>query len=107
MFSSIPAPSPRHELDNLMEEAGDVVFRLNQLGQILFASKRAVTLIASQTPLAGDTLPQLMSLDDQAPLAALLAEVATSSQSRLLEVRIKTPDAEIWHELRVSCYANQ
>ncbi|GJI97295.1 hypothetical protein RugamoR57_40130 [Duganella caerulea] len=90
-----------------MEEAGDVVFRLNQLGQILYASKRAVALISSYVPLAGDTLSKLVSLDDQAPLAAVLAEVGGTSVSRQLEVRIKTPDAEIWHELRISCYANQ
>jgi len=90
-----------------MEEAGDVVFRLNQLGQILYASKRAVALISSYVPLAGDTLLKLVSLDDQAPLAAVLAEVGGTSVSRQLEVRIKTPDGEIWHELRVSCYANQ
>ncbi|MCU6498222.1 EAL domain-containing protein [Rugamonas sp. A1-17] len=90
-----------------MEEAGDVVFRLNQLGQILYASKRAVALIASYAPLAGDTLPRLVSLDDQAPLTAVLAEVGGTGLSRQLEVRIKTPDAEIWHELRISCYANQ
>jgi hypothetical protein len=42
-----------------MEEAGDVVFRVSPEGQILFASHRAVQLIAAQAPLAGTALLQL------------------------------------------------
>jgi diguanylate cyclase (GGDEF)-like protein len=90
-----------------MEEAGDVVFRLNQLGQLLFASQRATARIASATPLTGSALARLVTDADQAPLAAVLAEVIESRAPRLLEVRIKTPDADVWYELRVSSYANQ
>jgi diguanylate cyclase (GGDEF)-like protein len=90
-----------------MEEAGDIVFRLNQLGQLLFASQRASARIASTTPLAGSSLARLVTDADQAPLAAVLAEVIESRAPRLLEVRLKTPEAEIWHELRLSCYTNQ
>jgi diguanylate cyclase (GGDEF)-like protein len=90
-----------------MEEAGDVVFRLNQLGQLLFVSQRATARIASATPLAGSALARLVTDADQAPLAAVLTEVIESRAPRLLEVRLKTPDAEVWHELRVSCYTNQ
>jgi diguanylate cyclase (GGDEF)-like protein len=89
-----------------MEEAGDVVFRLNQLGQLLFASQRATARIGAAAPLAGSALARLVADADQAPLAAVLTEVIESRATRLLEVRIKTPDAEVWHELRVSCYAN-
>jgi diguanylate cyclase (GGDEF)-like protein len=89
-----------------MEEAGDVVFRLNQLGQLLFASQRASARIGAAAPLAGSALARLVADADQAPLAAVLTEVIESRATRLLEVRIKTPDAEVWHELRVSCYSN-
>ncbi|MES2350263.1 MAG: diguanylate cyclase, partial [Pseudomonadota bacterium] len=106
MFSSIPDQPHRYDVDNLLEEAGDVVFRLNLLGQVLFASKRAIALISSQHPLTSGLLAALLSEGDQAPLAAVLAEVHESGGTRLLEVRIKTPDAEVWHELRVACYAN-
>jgi len=50
MFSSTPSAAhreARHELDNLMEEAGDVVFRLDADGLILFASKRAASLFGA------------------------------------------------------------
>ncbi|NVM79689.1 diguanylate cyclase (GGDEF)-like protein [Duganella sp. SG902] len=89
-----------------MEEAGDVVFRLNQLGQLLFASRRAAARIAASAPLAGGALVKLVSDGDQAPLAAALAEVIESRNPKLLEVRIKTPDIEIWHELRISAFDN-
>ncbi|WP_343733068.1 EAL domain-containing protein [Duganella sp.] len=89
-----------------MEEAGDVVFRLNQLGQLLFASRRAIARIAASTPLAGSALAKLVSEGDQAPLAAAFAEVTASRNPKLLEVRLKTPDIEIWHELRISAFDN-
>src|SRR5471030_2876234 len=65
--SSMTSRDAHHELQQFMEEAGDVVFRLNPLGEILFASQRASALIACG-----------------------------------LEMRIKTPEHEVWHELRVS-----
>ncbi|MYN40301.1 EAL domain-containing protein [Duganella sp. FT109W] len=89
-----------------MEEAGDVVFRLNQLGQLLFASHRATARIGSTAPLAGTALIKLLADGDQPLLPPLLAAALASRAPQLLEARIKTPDLEIWHELRISCYAN-
>ena len=71
-----PSPSPqtphdlRHELDHVMEEAGDVVFRLDATGTIAFASKRAATLSGRLAPLRGLSLARLLDDADQAPLAA-------------------------------------
>ncbi|NGZ84728.1 putative bifunctional diguanylate cyclase/phosphodiesterase [Duganella aceris] len=87
-----------------MEEAGDVVFRLDQFGQLLFASQRAAARIGGAVPLLGAALTKLVADADQAPLTAVLAEVTESRATRLLEVRLKTAEAEVWHELRVSCY---
>jgi diguanylate cyclase (GGDEF)-like protein len=103
MPTSVP-PQLRHELDNLMEEAGDVVFRLNQPGQVLFASQRTTARVGGM-PLAGLPLAKLLADADQALLAPALAAVLETRLPRLLETRIKTPDIEIWHELRISCYA--
>ena len=89
-----------------MEEAGDVVFRLNQLGQVLFASQRAAARIGGHAPLTGNPVAKLVADGDHAALAAALAEVNESRAPKLLEVRIKTPDIEIWHELRISAYDN-
>lgn len=89
-----------------MEEAGDVVFRLNQLGQLLFASHRATARIGSTAPLAGTALVKLLADGDQPLLPPVLSAALASRAPQLLEARIKTPDLEIWHELRISCYAN-
>ncbi|WP_090185594.1 MULTISPECIES: bifunctional diguanylate cyclase/phosphodiesterase [unclassified Duganella] len=89
-----------------MEEAGDIVFRLNQQGQLLFASQRAVARIGSAAPLVGTALARLLADLDQVQLAPVLAAVLETRAPRLLEARLKTADMEIWHELRFSCYLN-
>lgn len=88
-----------------MEEAGDVVFRLNQHGQLLFASQRASERLGGAA-LTGTPLIRLLADLDQAQLPPLLAAVLQSRTPRLLQARLKTPDIEIWHELRFSCYQN-
>ena len=107
MFSSTPSAAhreARHELDNLMEEAGDVVFRLDADGLILFASKRAATLFGAPLGLSGHLLLPLATEASRAALQAAL-EDALEEPGRL-EVRLQTPDQEIWFELRLSSYMN-
>ncbi|WP_219115904.1 bifunctional diguanylate cyclase/phosphodiesterase [Janthinobacterium sp. UMAB-56] len=107
MFSSTPSAAhreARHELDNLMEEAGDVVFRLDTDGLILFASKRAATLFCAPSGLCGHLLLPLATEASRAALQAAL-EDALEEPGRL-EVRLQTPDQEIWFELRLSSYMN-
>ncbi|MGK5026220.1 putative bifunctional diguanylate cyclase/phosphodiesterase [Janthinobacterium sp. RB2R34] len=107
MFSSTPSAAhrdTRHELDNLMEEAGDIVFRLDADGLILFASKRAANLFAAPTGLVGHFLPSLAAEASRAALQAALQD-ALEVPGRL-EVRLHTPEQEIWFELRLSSYAN-
>jgi diguanylate cyclase (GGDEF)-like protein len=87
-----------------MEEAGDVVFRLDATGAVGFASKRAVTLIGRLAPLRGLSLARLLADADQAPLATALVQVVTTRLPQVLQVRIKAPETEVWHELRISCY---
>ena len=108
MFSSTPSAAhreTRHELDNLMEEAGDIVFRLDADGVILFASKRAATLFGAPAGLVGHLLLPLAAEASRAALQAALQD-ALEVPGRL-EVRLQTPEQEIWFELRLSSYANQ
>ncbi|MFZ4874453.1 putative bifunctional diguanylate cyclase/phosphodiesterase [Janthinobacterium sp. Mn2066] len=88
-----------------MEEAGDIVFRLDADGLILFASRRAATLFAAPAGLAGHLLLPLATEASRAALQAALAD-ALEEPGRL-EVRLQTPDQEIWFELRISSYINQ
>jgi diguanylate cyclase (GGDEF)-like protein len=89
-----------------MEEAGDVVFRLDQLGAIRFASRRATALLARPHALTGGALAKLLCEDDRAALAAALMEVVESHTPRQVGARLKTADAEVWHELRISRYVD-
>ncbi|MGK5048779.1 putative bifunctional diguanylate cyclase/phosphodiesterase [Janthinobacterium sp. GB4P2] len=107
MFSSTPSAAhreARHELDNLMEEAGDVVFRLDTDGLILFASKRAAALFGAPSGLAGHLLLPLAAEASRAALQATLED--SLAEPGRLEVRLQTPDQEIWFELRLSSYMN-
>lgn len=88
-----------------MEEAGDIVFRLDADGLILFASRRATTLFAVPAGLTGHLLLPLATESSRAALQAALAD-ALEEPGRL-EVRLQTPDQEIWFELRISSYINQ
>ncbi|MDC8756644.1 putative bifunctional diguanylate cyclase/phosphodiesterase [Janthinobacterium fluminis] len=103
MLSRSPAIAerdPRDALDNLMEEAGDVVFRLDPQGRILFASRRAAALIGATAPLHGADFAALADDDSQLALRAALDEPA--DEPRHLDVRLKTPDCEVWFALRLS-----
>ena len=107
MFSSTPSAAhreARHELDNLMEEAGDIVFRLDADGVILFASRRAATLFAAPAGLPGHLLLTVAAEASRAALQAALQD-ALDVPGRL-EVRLQAPDQEIWFELRLSSYLN-
>ncbi len=90
-----------------MEEAGDVVFRVSADGQILFASHRAVQLIAAAAPLTGSALIQLLTEDDRPALQTALSDVLSGESSRLFESRIKCANCETPFELRLSCYTSQ
>ncbi len=109
MLSSSTTATPgeyRHAYDGMLEEAGDIVFRLNLLGQILYASRRSASLIGHAAPLEGQTLPALVCDRDQAALKAALAELAQSQGVTRVDARLRTGDSEVWFELRMSCYTN-
>ena len=118
---SLPQSDRLQELDNLMEEAGDVVFRLDLEGKILFASRRATALIlpavtsttsdipsilATLATLAGASFAALACESDQAALAAALLSVARAAQPARLAVQLKTSPLALPFELRLSTYGN-
>jgi diguanylate cyclase (GGDEF)-like protein len=88
------------ELDQLMEAAGDVVFRLDPAGRILYASQRASRLIGQVRPLHGTALAALASDIDQPALRNAIADAG--AEPLLVEARLKTPEKDVWFELRLS-----
>jgi diguanylate cyclase (GGDEF)-like protein len=102
---SVPTPGVRHELDNLMEAAGDLVFRLNPAGQILFASQRAIAALGIAPELASVMMTTLATEVDQPALRNAIADAASSFEPARVEVRLKSPDKDVWFELRLSSFA--
>jgi diguanylate cyclase (GGDEF)-like protein len=108
MRSSSPS-APRQDIDqelnHLMEAAGDAVFRLDAAGRILHASLRATGLIGQARELHGMLLTTLAAEADQPALRDAIAGaagVAPGAGAVLVQARLKTPDTEIWFELRLS-----
>ncbi|MCG2584630.1 bifunctional diguanylate cyclase/phosphodiesterase [Massilia sp. TS11] len=104
-----PAPTstdaaPRQELATLMEAAGDVVFRLDLDGRILFASRRAALLIGLAHELNGTLLSDLAPDTDQPALQNAIADTGQYRQPVRVEARLKTPEKEIWFELRLNSF---
>lgn len=91
---SVPLPTSHHEANLLLEEAGDVVFRLNLMGQILFASQRAANLLRNGQELEGQSLLALICELDHAALKAALSEAIQARGAHRAEVRLKTPSTK-------------
>ncbi|MGO4377804.1 putative bifunctional diguanylate cyclase/phosphodiesterase [Pseudoduganella sp. RAF19] len=103
---SVPLQQPRQDMDFVLEEAGDIVFRLNMLGQILFANRRSAGLFGRGKELDGQPILSLISDLDQAAMKSTMAESVLAKGAVRVEVRLKSPERDIWYELRISVYPN-
>ncbi|WP_229487570.1 putative bifunctional diguanylate cyclase/phosphodiesterase [Pseudoduganella lutea] len=102
----MPLPkNTRHAVDGMLEEAGDIVFRLAPDGHVLFASRRAATLLGAARPLAGQLLEVFVSDLDRAALKTALATLPSSGVTRL-DLRVQAADNEVWYDLRFSTFGN-
>jgi diguanylate cyclase (GGDEF)-like protein/PAS domain S-box-containing protein len=98
-----PKQDVHHQLDQLMEAAGDAVFRLDPGGRILYASPRATRLIGHPRALHGTALTALAAEADQPVLRNAIADsCAGAAEPLLAQVRLKTSEKEIWFELRLA-----
>jgi diguanylate cyclase (GGDEF)-like protein len=93
-------------MDIMLEEAGDIVFRLNMLGQVLFANRRSVSQFGRGNEIEGQPLLSLIADLDQAAMKSALAESVLAKGAVRVEVRFKSPERDIWYELRLSVYPN-
>lgn len=110
MFS--PRRSPSHimstaGLENLLEVAGDAVFRLSADGTILYASNAAVELISRGARLIGQSLIALVNAADQPTVEGVISQALESGQRSKVNVRFTTVGAPLWLELQVTVYANE
>lgn len=102
--SAVPLRDSQNDMDSLLEEAGDIVFRLQLSGHIEYANRRACTM--TEVPsLYGQLLPALAYEADQAPLRAALSMVQQTGVADRVEVRFRAHETDIWFELRISLYS--
>ena len=87
-----------------MEAAGDVVFRLNGEGTILYASRRAADLIGPDAALDGSPLAAFVDPADQQAIALAISHARQSEQPGKTNVRFKQRGALLWVELQISAY---
>jgi len=99
-----PDAAIKVQLDSLMEGAGDAVFRLDEDGVILYASRRAGELISPGESLEGQPLAALALASDRATVDAALGQALRSRLPVRANVRVRTPVASLWLELQVSVY---
>ena len=84
----------------LLEAAGDIVFALDLDGAIRKASQRAIALTGAAGDLRGHPLANLVADADQSILRNAVADAVGAHDAVRVEVRLKTPEKEVWFELR-------
>ena len=89
-----------------MEAAGDVAFRLDANGCILYASLRAIRLLRHPRDLSGVALTALAAEIDQPALRSAIADAGEAEPSHV-QARLRTPERDIWFELRLSRFASR
>ena len=90
-------PSPTRlkiQLENLMEAAGDAVFRLDTKGKILSTSKRTIELIQPDGALTGLLLAGLVRSEDSHVISVVLEHALQSAQQQV-NIHIKTRDTTL------------
>jgi diguanylate cyclase (GGDEF)-like protein/PAS domain S-box-containing protein len=105
MPTSLPAlrQDMNQELNQLMEAAGDAVFRLDAAGRIVFASLRATRLLGNARELHGMVLVSLAAEADQPALrGALATALAGDADPVLVQAHLQTAEITILFELRLS-----
>jgi len=94
------------QLAELMEAAGDVVFRLNEKAEILYAGNRAVALMSSTKSIINLPLLELVVTVDRIALNNALKQVVALDKPIRIHLRMSTHPAEMWFELQLSTYLN-
>ena len=95
------------QLYSLMEAAGDAVFQLDEKGNILYASKRAVAIIRPEGELVGLALTDLIQIKDRFATSAAITKVIESRQTGRLNVCMDANNAQLWFELQITTYLTE
>jgi diguanylate cyclase (GGDEF)-like protein/PAS domain S-box-containing protein len=91
---------------SLMEAAGDLVFRLNNKGDVLYASKRAIGILGAEMKIVGSSLTACILPEDHASVEEVMRQVTKLRESGQVNARVQTQVAILWFEFQVMAYAN-
>ncbi|MES2832380.1 MAG: EAL domain-containing protein [Pseudomonadota bacterium] len=94
------------QLESLMEAAGDAVFRLDGNGEILYASQRAINLLAPSRSLLGALLTEQAAIEDRLAFNVAFEQTRESRQPSRVRVRLSTQAALLWVEIQFASYVN-
>lgn len=95
------------QLESLMEAAGDAVFRLDDVGTILYVSRRAIDLIVPSRPLLGTPLAEQIAIEDRLALEVALTRALETLEASRVRVRLYTHAAVLWVEIQFGAYVNE
>jgi diguanylate cyclase (GGDEF)-like protein len=95
------------QLESLMDAAGDAVFRLTTGGEILFMSRRAMTLIAPTQSLIGSLLTDQAAVEDRLALQVAATRTGETRETSRVRARLYTRDAVLWVEVQFAAYVNE
>jgi diguanylate cyclase (GGDEF)-like protein len=101
-------PDLHHELDQLMEAAGDAVFRLDLSGRILHASLRALRLFGQGRSLDGVALATLAFDNEQPQIEAAVAAAAAATSAAaqcVINLHLQASGSTPCFELRFSRFS--
>ena len=96
----------RSQLDILMEAAGDAVFRLNDKGEILFASQRAIDILNPSDSVIGLFLTEFVPVADRLSVSVAITQSIETRQSSRVKARINAYAGAFWFELQVTAYTD-
>ena len=74
--SDSPDSTAVAQLESLMEAVGDAVFRLNDKGEILYLSRRAIEMIAPTHDLVGTLLADQTAIEDRLSVEVALTQIS-------------------------------
>ncbi len=94
------------QFESLMEAVGDAVFRLNEKGEILYLSQRAIELIAPVNDLLGTLLAEQTAVEDRLSVEVALTQTFESRDPSRVRVRLYTQAAVVWVEIQFAAYVN-
>jgi diguanylate cyclase (GGDEF)-like protein len=89
-----------------MEAAGDAVFRLNDKGVIVYASKSAKEILEAEKDLVGQFFMDCITKSDKIPVTAALKQ-AREQRTNRVKARFFSALGMVWFDLQITGYINE